>query len=176
MPNASSNSSKSSLPYRPCVGVMLVNGEGLVFVGRRTDRQDATEGQGNWWQMPQGGIDADEDPEAAARRELYEETGVTSVKMIGESQDWYYYDLPSELVGIAWKGRYCGQRQKWFVARFEGAESEIDLDGRPDHDAEFDAWKWVELAALPEMIVPFKRKVYAELVAEFAPLIEGIRA
>lgn len=155
---------------------MLVNPNGLVFVGRRTDRQDATEGEGDWWQMPQGGIDAGEEPEKAARRELYEETGVTSAAIIAESRDWYRYDLPSDLVGIAWKGRYCGQRQKWFVARFEGPESEIDLDGRPEHDAEFDAWQWVELQTLPGLIVPFKREVYSQLVNEFAPVIEKMRA
>lgn len=171
-----SKDSRSSLPYRPCVGVMLVNPNGLVFVGRRTDRQDATEGEGDWWQMPQGGIDAGEEPEKAARRELYEETGVTSAAIIAESRDWYRYDLPSDLVGIAWKGRYCGQRQKWFVARFEGPESEIDLDGRPEHDAEFDAWQWVELQTLPGLIVPFKREVYSQLVNEFAPVIEKMRA
>ncbi|MFD0985891.1 RNA pyrophosphohydrolase [Methyloligella solikamskensis] len=170
------NETKSSLPYRPCVGVMLVNAQGLVFVGRRTDRQDDTEGEGDWWQMPQGGIDKGEEPDVAARRELWEETGVTSVELIGESRDWYRYDLPSELVGIAWKGRYCGQTQKWFVARFEGDESEIALDGRPGHDAEFDAWQWVELETLPDLIVPFKRPVYDQIVDEFAPLIAKLRA
>lgn len=166
---------KSSLPYRPCVGIMLVNPRGLVFVGRRTDRQDTTEGEGDWWQMPQGGIDEGENPEVAAHRELYEETGVRSAAIVAESRDWYRYDLPSDLVGIAWKGRYCGQTQKWFAARFEGPDSEIDLAGRPEHDAEFDAWQWVELEALPGLIVPFKRKVYTQLVDEFAPLIQKMR-
>ena len=170
------NDSKSSLPYRPCVGVMLVNPHGLVFVGRRTDRQDSTEGEGDWWQMPQGGVDKGEAPDVAARRELWEETGVTSVELIGESRDWYRYDLPSELGGIAWKGRYCGQTQKWFVARFEGDESEIALDRRPGHDAEFDAWQWVELETLPDLIVEFKRPVYEQIVEEFAPLIAKLRS
>lgn len=154
---------------------MLANADGLVFVGRRADRQDASEGEGDWWQMPQGGIDPGEDPAAAARRELYEETGVISAEIIGESEGWYRYDLPADLVGTAWGGRYCGQSQKWFVARFQGPEAEIDLAGRPGHKAEFDAWKWVALEALPGLIVPFKRDVYTRLVEEFAPLLSDSR-
>ena len=161
----------SALPYRPCVGVMLVNAQGLAFVGRRAERKGASEGQGQWWQMPQGGMDGGETPEAAAQRELWEETGVRSARFFAQSRDWVTYDLPPELVGVAWKGRYRGQKQMWFAARFEGPESEIDLKPRPTHKAEFDAWQWVPVADLPGLVVPFKRDVYEVVVAEFAPLI-----
>jgi putative (di)nucleoside polyphosphate hydrolase len=162
----------SPLPYRPCVGVMLVNAQGLAFVGRRAEREGAPEGEGQWWQMPQGGMDAGEAPEDAARRELAEETGVVSATFIGRTEDWLYYDLPPELVGVAWQGRYCGQKQMWFAARFEGEESEINLGPRPGHKSEFDAWRWVPVEDLPGLVVRFKREVYAAVVAAFAPILE----
>jgi len=161
----------SPLPYRPCVGVMLLNAEGMAFVGRRAERKGASEGEGRWWQMPQGGMDQGETPEDAAKRELWEETGVRSARFFAQTVDWLFYDLPRELVGIAWKGRYRGQKQKWFAARFQGPESEIDLGPHPGHKAEFDAWRWVPVADLPDLVVPFKRDVYAAVVEEFAPLI-----
>jgi putative (di)nucleoside polyphosphate hydrolase len=161
----------SKLPYRPCVGVMLLNDQGLAFVGRRADRPGASEGAAKTWQMPQGGIDAGEAPEAAARRELEEEAGVHSALFIAQTKDWLYYDLPPELVGVAWRGRYRGQKQMWFAARFEGSESEIDLDP-PGHKAEFDAWAWVPVARLPDLVVPFKRAVYTQVVAEFASILK----
>jgi putative (di)nucleoside polyphosphate hydrolase len=154
------------LPYRPCVGVMLINRQGGVFVGHRTDAADAPEGVGTWWQMPQGGLDQGEDPEQAARRELKEETGISSARILGRTRDWLTYDLPAELVGVAWEGRYRGQKQMWFAARFEGEESEIDIGPRAGHEQEFDAWRWAEVAELPGLVVPFKRKVYAAVVAE----------
>jgi len=160
------------LPYRPCVGVMLLNTEGLVFVGRRAERKGASEGEGQWWQMPQGGMDKGETPEDAARRELWEETGIRSALFFAQTADWLFYDLPRELAGVAWKGRYRGQKQKWFAARFEGPEDEIDLGPHPGHKAEFDAWRWVPVAGLPDLVVPFKREVYTAVVTEFAPLIE----
>jgi putative (di)nucleoside polyphosphate hydrolase len=121
--------------------------------------------------MPQGGIDGDEDPYRAALRELAEETNVTSVSLLGESSDWFAYDLPDDIAKEAWKGRYCGQRQKWFALRFTGAESEIDIEHPAGgHEPEFDAWRWVEVAELPGLIIPFKRPVYERVVAEFAPL------
>ncbi|MGV1014381.1 MAG: RNA pyrophosphohydrolase [Methyloceanibacter sp.] len=163
------------LPYRPCVGMMLLDGRGHVFVGRRTDRPDAPEGTGNWWQMPQGGLEEGEDPEVAARRELAEETGVVSVRIIAKTRDWHLYDLPGELLGVAWEGRYRGQKQMWFAGRFEGEESEIDLGPREGHEAEFDAWRWVPAAELPGLVVPFKRQVYARVVEEFAPVLQGVR-
>jgi len=154
-----------ALPYRPCVGVMLINAEGRVFVGRRSDRSE--EGvDSTWWQMPQGGLDEGEEPEAGARRELAEETGVTSARFVARTKEWLAYDLPDELIGIAWEGRYRGQKQLWFAARFEGPESEIDLDPRDGHEQEFDAWQWVTLAELPALVVPFKRKVYLSVIEQ----------
>lgn len=158
--------SPAELPYRPCVGVMLTNGKGGVFVGSRIDRE-----AGEAWQMPQGGIDKGEDLEEAARRELFEETGVTTIEILAESKDWLVYDLPPELVGKALKGKYRGQTQKWFLARFTGDETEIRLDL---HDPEFEAWKWVEVDTLPELIVPFKRKLYEALVAEFGRQVKAL--
>jgi putative (di)nucleoside polyphosphate hydrolase len=156
------------LPYRPCVGVMLINREGLVFVGRRADAPDQPEGVGTWWQMPQGGLDRGEDPEQAARRELKEETGVSTARILGRTRDWLAYDLPAELVGVAWGGRFRGQKQIWFAAKFEGEESEIDLGPRGGHEQEFDAWRWASVAELPGLVVPFKRKVYLSVIEEFA--------
>jgi putative (di)nucleoside polyphosphate hydrolase len=161
---------KDRLPYRPCVGIMLLNAAGLAFVGRRADSEGEPEGAGTWWQMPQGGLDKGEKPEAGARRELAEETGVRSARFIGKSRDWLTYDLPSELIGIAWEGRYRGQKQMWFAARFEGEESEINIGPHDGHEAEFEAWRWAKLEELPSLVVPFKRKVYERVVEEFAAL------
>jgi putative (di)nucleoside polyphosphate hydrolase len=163
--------SKSELPYRPCVGVMPINPQGLVFIGRRAEGADAPEGEGNWWQMPQGGLDEGEDPEAAARRELAEETGIRSARVLARTQDWLRYDLPEELIGVAWQGRYRGQKQLWFLASFEGEESEIDLAPQPGHEREFDAWRWAPPALLPSLVVPFKRPVYEAVIREFADLL-----
>jgi putative (di)nucleoside polyphosphate hydrolase len=149
---------------------MLINPAGRVFVGQRADRGDAPEGVGTWWQMPQGGLDEGEDPEAAARRELCEETGVTSARFVARTRDWLTYDLPDELIGIAWEGRFRGQKQLWFAARFEGADSEIDIGPHEGHEQEFDAWQWVSLAELPALVVPFKRKVYLRVIEELGAL------
>ena len=155
--------SKSDLPYRPCVGVMLLNADGLAFAGQRTDMQvDA-------WQMPQGGIDDGETPRDAAFRELAEETGIVSAAVIGESAQWYRYDLPDELRGRAWRGQFRGQEQKWFAMRFEGSDSDIDLDA---HDREFARWRWIHPEDLPSLIVPFKRTIYQAVVEEFRPLFD----
>ena len=161
------------LPYRPCVGVMLVNAEGLVFIGRRRNkRQPEHVAPGHEWQMPQGGIDAGEDPYVAALRELHEETNVRSVSMIAEAPDWYSYDLPNDVARKSWRGGYRGQTQKWFALRFTGDDSEIDIhDPGPGHKPEFDAWRWEKIERLPELIIPFKRQVYENVVADFAPLI-----
>jgi putative (di)nucleoside polyphosphate hydrolase len=153
--------------YRPCVGLALFNKQGLVFVGRRRV------GAGNLrhaWQMPQGGIDAGEEPHAAALRELYEETNVRSVSLLGETRDWLSYDIPTPLAGMAWKGRYVGQRQKWFAFRFTGEDSEIDVDkpGGGKHKPEFGSWRWERLERVPELIVSFKRDVYRQVAKEFS--------
>lgn len=156
------------LPYRPCVGVVLFNREGRVWIGRRRDKAN-DEGAGQWWQMPQGGIDSGEDPARAALRELKEETGVVSAEVIAETPGWLRYDLPVHLIGKAWKGRYRGQEQKWFACRFLGEDAEIDISGH-GHKPEFDQWRWAPLAELPELIVPFKRAVYLEVVEAFRHL------
>lgn len=160
------------LPYRPCVGIMILNREGLVWVGhRKKDDADNITGEARMWQMPQGGIDKGEEPEPAARRELFEETGMRSIELLAQSAGWLKYDLPQHLVGKAFKGRYRGQKQKWFAYRFTGSESEIAIDPPPDgHKAEFDKWDWVEMQRLPEMIVAFKRSLYEDVIREFSHL------
>ena len=152
---------RKPLPYRRGVGVVLVNRAGKVFVAERIDTPDA-------WQMPQGGIDAGERPRTAAKRELKEETGTDKARIIAESRDWLTYDLPANLVGKVWKGKYRGQKQKWFVMLFEGQDADIDLAA--EHP-EFSRWKWLSFAQLPRVIVGFKRALYRQVVAEFADVI-----
>ncbi|WP_343315118.1 RNA pyrophosphohydrolase [Brucella sp. BE17] len=161
-----------SLPYRPCVGLMVLNRQGLVWAGRRIVMPEGEmDGATQLWQMPQGGIDKGEDPAAAALRELYEETGMQSVTLLEEAPDWINYDLPAHLMGLALKGKYRGQTQKWFAYRFEGDESEIAINPPPGgHTAEFDQWQWRPMAELPQLIVPFKRKLYDQVVATFQHL------
>ncbi|MEM7688313.1 MAG: RNA pyrophosphohydrolase [Pseudomonadota bacterium] len=159
-----------SLPYRPCAGFMLVNAEGLVFTGQRLDHQTGEGFQGAW-QMPQGGIDPGEDEQAAALRELEEETGVTpdKVEILARSAKTHRYDLPPELLGKVWKGKYRGQEQAWYLGRFLGDDADIDLNAH--EPPEFAAWCWLKPEELPEKIVPFKRDIYAALVEEFRELI-----
>lgn len=156
----------NTLPYRPCVGVMLVNPAGKAFVGKRIDNP-----KGDFWQMPQGGVDEGEDLPGAALRELAEETGVAQdrVELVAQTKQELLYDLPPELLGKLWGGRFCGQRQSWFLARFTGSDADINLEA---HDPpEFSAWKWVEPEVLPTLIVPFKRGVYQTVLDEFRELI-----
>lgn len=154
-------------PFRPCVGIMLLNAEGKVFVGARNDIA------GDHWQMPQGGIDEGETPAAAALRELEEEVGTAKAEIIAEYGDWIHYRLPDELSRSAWKGRYQGQKQRWFVLRFLGEDSDIDIE--TEHP-EFKAWKWADLEDLPEMTIDFKRATYAELRDAFRDLVDRLRA
>lgn len=163
-----------TLPYRPCVGIMVLNAAGLVWAGHRIAETDSEmAGTDRLWQMPQGGIDKGEDPLPAALRELYEETGMRSVRLLAETPGWIRYDLPADKVGIAFKGRYRGQEQKWFAFRFEGDESEIAINPPPGgHEPEFDQWAWKKMTTLPELIVPFKRQVYDQVVAAFRHLAE----
>ena len=162
----------NTLPYRPNVGIMVLNRENRVWTGRRiAEPRGEMEGATRLSHMPQGGIDPDEDPHLAARRELMEETGIRTVRLLAETRDWLTYELPPELVGVALKGRFRGQRQKWFAFRFEGDPSEIEID-EPlgGHSAEFDAWDWKSMDELLALVVPFKRPVYEAVIAEFRHL------
>ena len=157
------------LPYRPCVGVLVLNRAGLGFIGRRIEGPehiDATHA----WQMPQGGIDKGEEPWPAALRELHEETNIRSVQRLGEIADWLQYDIPRKIVGQAWKGKYRGQTQRWYALRFVGDDHEIDIaaPGGGKHEPEFIDWKWERLERLPDLVVPFKRAVYERVVREFS--------
>ncbi|MFY9640655.1 MAG: RNA pyrophosphohydrolase [Rhodomicrobium sp.] len=156
----------NTLPYRPCVGIVLFNAEGLIWIGRRSQDLVAQEIHARW-QMPQGGIDGPEDPKAAALRELYEETAIRSVNVLGETQEWIYYDLPPEAVGKALGGKFRGQRQKWFAMRFTGQKDEINLEP-PGHKPEFDAWRWAPPSEVLELIAGFKRSAYEAVLAELA--------
>lgn len=152
----------ADLPYRPCVGVTLINPAGLVFAGRRLDTAAPA------WQMPQGGIDAGEKPKQAALRELVEETGVRPerVEVLGKTKGWLTYDLPPELLGKTWGGKYRGQKQKWFLMRFLGDDAEIDI--AREHP-EFAEWRWIGADEMIAAIVPFKRDIYREVVRQFRP-------
>lgn len=149
----------AALPYRPCVGIMLLDGRGRVFVARRIDTSAEA------WQMPQGGIDPEETPVQAAWREMEEEIGTSAATLLAESRDWLRYDLPHALVPRVWRGRFRGQEQKWFAFRFDGRDEDINLQTA---HPEFHAWKWIERAELPRLIVPFKRAIYQQVIDEFA--------
>lgn len=152
-------------PYRPCAGIMLANMDGKIFVGQRLDNPNS-----DAWQMPQGGIDDGEDPREAALRELTEETGIHDglVEIIGQSADEYFYDLPDEMIGKIWQGKWRGQRQTWFLMRFLGSDSDVDIS--TEH-AEFSRWKWADIDDLTASVVPFKKHLYERVIAEFLELI-----
>lgn len=165
-------SRKRDLPYRPCVGIMLLNPSGLVWVGRRIPKWDQ-DASSHRWQMPQGGIDRGESPRDAAFRELHEETGTRNATVIGEISRWLTYDLPTEALGKALKGKYRGQQQKWFAMRFEGSDDEIDIAPDNGEAPEFDEWKWTDMDGLADLVVPFKRDVYVDVIAEFRDFARG---
>jgi len=154
----------SDLPYRPCVGMMIFNGEGRVFAGKRVDQTLEA------WQMPQGGIDKGEKPREAMMRELKEEIGTSNVEILRKHPDWLTYDLPDHLLGVAWEGRYRGQRLKWFALRYLGTDDEIDLE--TPHQ-EFSEWRWIPIGDLLPLVVPFKRDIYAQVIAAFGDLAIG---
>lgn len=160
---------EEDLPYRRGVGAVLFNAEGKVFVGRR-----AGGGYRNAWQMPQGGIDGEETPEEAVLRELAEETGTGKADIVAETRSWLTYDLPDNLIGVSWRGKYRGQMQKWFALRFTGDDADFDLDTH--EKPEFSDWRWVGLEELPGLVVPFKRRLYEDILAEFHDLPARIAA
>lgn len=149
------------LHYRPCAGVMLINRDGKVFVGQRLDSTMEA------WQMPQGGIDKGEDAETAARRELGEETGIAPkhVELVAEAPGEFVYDLPDDLIGKVWGGKYRGQIQRWFLFRFTGEDTDVNIATK---HPEFSQWRWIDPAELPDVIVPFKRQLYRDVIAAFA--------
>ena len=156
-----------SLPYRPCAGLFVINRKGRVFIGRRSDGPEHVD-ETHVWQMPQGGIDEGESPRDAAMRELMEEAGTDKAEILAELPDWLTYDLPAHLVGVAFHGKFKGQKQKWFLMRFTGQDNDIDLYA---HEPEFSDWKWFELDEIPNLIVPFKRPTYEAVIAGFRSLV-----
>jgi putative (di)nucleoside polyphosphate hydrolase len=163
--------------YRPCVGIMLLNPQGQVWIGRRisSKRSNDPNGAGLWWQMPQGGIDKGEEPREAAFRELHEETGIDrgQVTLLAETHGWHRYDLPEHVVGRKWGGRFRGQAQKWFAMRFSGRDEQVNITPPAPHEVEFDDWRWAHHSELLELIVPFKRQVYEAVLEEFSSLLDG---
>jgi len=161
-----------SLPFRPCVGTMVLNRDGLVFIGRRTEGPEHVD-LTHVWQMPQGGIDPGEDPWPAALRELHEETNIRSVAKLAEIPEWLDYDLPPDVAKKAWKGRYRGQTQKWYALEFKADESEIDIltPAGGVHKPEFVEWRWEPMSNLPDLVIPFKRAVYERVVEAFKHLV-----
>lgn len=162
MSNLDNESYLSKLPYRPSVGLMILNKNLEVFVGRRIDSRTEA------WQMPQGGIDEGELPSESVLREMHEEIGTSKAEIIAETKQWYNYDLPFYLISKLWNGRYRGQRQKWFLLKFQGEDADININS---HHPEFIEWKWVKIEELPQIIVPFKKQLYISVIEEFREVI-----
>jgi len=154
-------SKKKDLPYRPCVGICLINNKGKVFVAERIDTPGA-------WQMPQGGINKGEKHQDAALRELEEEIGTNNAVLLDHTDDWLKYDLPDDLIGKVWKGKYRGQKQIWYAFRYKGEDEDINIDTK---HPEFARWKWVKMDKIVDLIVPFKRDIYKEIVKQFKDLV-----
>jgi putative (di)nucleoside polyphosphate hydrolase len=163
---------REDLPYRDCVGICVLNKDNKVWIGNRVGSTELSKSSYTW-QMPQGGIDAGEDPLTAAKRELFEETTIHSVTFLKEAQSWFHYDLPDELLGIGLKGKFRGQRQRWFAFRFDGTDDEINIlnPGDGNQHQEFEDWRWADLSKVPKLIVPFKRSVYDQVVEAFEDLV-----
>jgi putative (di)nucleoside polyphosphate hydrolase len=163
---------REDLPYRDCVGICVINKNNKVWIGNRVGSSELSKSSYTW-QMPQGGIDKGEDPLTAAKRELFEETSIHSITLLSEAEDWFHYDLPDELIGVGLKGKFRGQRQRWFAFRFDGGDEEINIlnPGDGDQHQEFEDWRWADLSEVPELIVPFKRKVYDQVVEAFQKLV-----
>ena len=148
---------EKNLPLRIGVGAIVLNSENKVFVGKRKDNPI------DRWQMPQGGVDKDENFKDAMKRELYEETSIKNIEILKELDQWFTYELPDELIGIIWKGRFRGQKQKWFITKFTGDKDEINVD---TENPEFIEWKWIEMEKIPDVIVDFKKNIYKKLLVE----------
>ncbi len=161
------------LGYRPCVGIMVLNADNKVWIGHRISETNIEySGSEKRWQMPQGGIDKDEDPEPASLRELYEETGISDVALLAQTNDWLKYDLPDHMIGTGLRGKWRGQKQMWYAYRFNGHDGDIAINPPPDGNSpEFDDWRWEDMHRLPELIIDFKRDIYEKVVAQFSHLI-----
>ena len=172
-----SNTPTLNLPYRPCVGIVVLNEQNKVWIGQRIAPKNSEYSKSDKpWQMPQGGIDKGEDPLEAAKRELWEETGIKTASLIAQTKDWLTYDLPKDLIGTGLKGKFCGQKMMWYAFRFEGSETEIAINPPPGQEkAEFSAWRWADMSELPELVIPFKRDVYKAVVSEFIHLTENTK-
>jgi len=171
---------ENTLPYRANVGIALFNKSGKVWMGRRAGMPETLPEEDDLdfaWQMPQGGIDEGEDPLPAAKRELFEETGVSSIKLLAEATDWFTYELAPDIIKKGWRSKYRGQRQKWFAFLFTGDDSEINVltPGDGAFESEFSDWRWVDLQQTPDLIVPFKRDVYLQVVDAFSDIADHLK-